>query len=542
MLAIELKRILKDSIIIFIILAALGAAIVFTDQDDYLAPALEIFLLLYASFTGWSMFERERQENAMEYLLSLPLSRSRLLLLKFLPRLLSVSIMLLLYLRLHQAWQLPSFLSPADFSVLFAGFFLLAVAFSVSLKNFISAFFLTCLLSIGQSLLIKLLDNSRETGQAILQANLTVLIFPLLFFFLFLRYDIKPVSFFNKRFLPGLLFLTGLIAGIIYLNAPIFWNNYFLTKNGLILRNSCQRSEILLEHEKKHFTGCLTALRETADRQSLYCLTREPQPDAPCSNKNIVALNLKTGAAKTLFEIPKGWIISEGYPGEMGSSQDGIYSVFLQNPKLKKAMIIEIRDEQVKQFPISGDFQDTQINYIFYLKSQPRQLVIFSESRLYRLDLSGQVEELAKADSFTVWQDKILMFTADEMNLYQVGEQLTLLQQRKGNYKKSVRRISGYESRGVIYHSDRDYFWLDLEQQKESKLELKSPPYTYQQNGETFNVVFANISIFTMMEICAGKQHETLWEAGFQPSGIRISPCGLLVFKEQEYKVYKFKN
>ena len=56
---------------------------------------------------------------------------------------------------LHQSWHLPSFLPPADFSVLYAGFFLLSIAFSVSLKNFISAFFIVCLLSVGQVLLIR---------------------------------------------------------------------------------------------------------------------------------------------------------------------------------------------------------------------------------------------------------------------------------------------------------------------------------------------------------------------------------------------------
>ncbi len=72
MLAIETKRIVKDAAVIFVVLAAIVAGIIATDQDIYLAPALEIFLLLYASFSGWSLFERERQENAVEYMLSLP--------------------------------------------------------------------------------------------------------------------------------------------------------------------------------------------------------------------------------------------------------------------------------------------------------------------------------------------------------------------------------------------------------------------------------------------------------------------------------------
>ncbi|MCU0236772.1 MAG: ABC transporter permease subunit, partial [Acidobacteria bacterium] len=107
MLATEARRVFKDGAVIFIVLAALVAGIRFSDQDVFLAPALEIFLLLYAAFTGWSLFERERQENAGEYMLSLPLSRSRLLLLKFLPRLLAVSLLLLLYLHLHRSWQFP---------------------------------------------------------------------------------------------------------------------------------------------------------------------------------------------------------------------------------------------------------------------------------------------------------------------------------------------------------------------------------------------------------------------------------------------------
>ena len=541
MLATETKRIFKDSAIIFIVLAAIFTGIIATDQDAYLAPALEIFLLLYASFTGWSLFERERQENAGEYMLSLPLSRSRLLLLKFLPRLLGVSLTLLVYLRLHQSWQLPSFLSPTDFIPLYAGFFLLSTAFSISFKNFISAFFVTCLLSIGQILLIKLLDSSREIGQIILQANVTVLIFPLFFFILFQGYDIKPVSFFNKKFLPGLLSLTGLIAGLIFFTAPDDWKSLYLTSRGLLLKNSCRLSEITLDHARRRFQGCLIALRETGDGSTMYCLIQEPQNDEKCIGKKLVVLDLKTGVLNTLFKFAEDWSITGGYRGEIGVDRDGTYSLFLQNSKLKKAMLLQVKNGEVRKIPIAGDFDDPGISYVFYLDNTTPQFVIFSEPRLYWLDISGQVKELAQSKSCNVWKDKILLFESTGMNLYQVGKELTPLRQWKGEYKKIQRRI-GYESRAAIYYAQRNYFWLDMEMQKEEKLKLKTTPFTYQQNGEIFNVVFASGSTFTMMEIRAGKQRETLWEAGFQPKGIRISPFGLLVFKEQEYKVYKFSN
>jgi hypothetical protein len=119
-------------------------------------------------------------------------------------------------------------------------------------------------------------------------------------------------------------------------------------------------------------------------------------------------------------------------------------------------------------------------------------------------------------------------------------DELSLLLQRRGNVKKTMRRISGYESRSAVYHVNRDYFWLDLERQKESRLEVKSAPYTYQQSGDNLHVVFANGPVFTIREIRPDRQSETVWTPGFQPSGIRISPFGLLVFRDQQYKVYPF--
>jgi hypothetical protein len=546
MLATEIKRILKDGAVIVIVLAAIFAGIIFSDQDAYLAPALELFLLLYASFTGWSLFERERQENATEYMLSLPLSRNRLLLQKFLPRLLGVSLILLIYLHLHRSWQLPSSLSPVDFSVLYAGFVLLAIAFSISFKNFISAFFTTCLLSVGQVLLIMLLDEGREIGRAILQASLTVLVFPLFFFFLFQRYDIKPLSYFNKKFFPGLLLLTVLITGVLFLTAPPNWANMYLTRKGMLIKNSCKLSEIVMKDRRRRLNVCLFALRETADGNALFAMTRKPKPKSECIATSLVTLDMKTGDLKTLFPIDADWSIAGGYLGEIGIIRNGTFSLFLQNFKLKKAMVVQVRNGQVLKFPVAGNFYDENIEYIFYLDKTPPQLVIYSKPRLYRLDISGQVKELAKTESLDVWQDKILLFEPPGMSLYRVGEELTLLRQWQGNFKKCQRRMAnykfGYESRGIIFHADRNYFWLDMELQKEKKLELKSLPFTYQQSGDDFNAVLANGPAYTIMEMRSGKQREKKWDPGFTPRYIRISPFGVLAFYRQKTAVYPFKT
>ncbi|MCU0276203.1 MAG: ABC transporter permease subunit [Acidobacteria bacterium] len=542
MLAIEAKRVLKDGLVIFLVLAVIVAGILGTDHDSQLVPALEIFLLLYAAFMGWSLFERERQENAGEYMLSLPLPRWRLLLLKILPRLLIVSLILLVYLGLYQRLKLPAILSAADFAILYFAFFFLAVSFSISLRNFISAFFFVCLLSVGQVLLLQLLDPSRELGSAIRQSSLTSLAFPLLFCILFQGYDIRPSARFNRRLYPGLLLISGLIAGFLLLTAPPNWKNLYLTRGGVLIKNSCQLSEIDLGKQRRRLDFCLIALRETADGRTLYAATRKRTNKDGCVEMSLVSLDLKSGDVKTLYTIAPGWSIAPGYAGEIGAVHAGTYSLFLQHVQAQRAMIVRVRDSGAEEIPIAGPFADANISYVFYLEGSPPQLVLFSQTRLYRLDIDGKTRELAQSKSIDAWGDRILLFEPSGMSLYRIGPELTLLRRWQGSYVKSLRRISGYESRSVIVREGRSYFWMDLERQQEQRLDAKSPPYTYQQRGESLLVVFANDAIFTIREIRDGRERETDWVPGFQPSGIRISPFGLLVFREKEFKVYPFGN
>ncbi len=197
---------------------------------------------------------------------------------------------------------------------------------------------------------------------------------------LFQRYDIKPVSYFNKRFFPGLLLLSGLIAGYLFLTAPAGVKNLYLTSEGLILKNSCRLSEITVAQGRRRFRGCLIALRETADGRTLYCLTREPRSNEACAEMSLGALDLKTGDLKTLYAFEADWFIAGGHPGEIGSSRDGTYSLFLQNPKLKKAMLLQIQDGRAQKIPIAGDFYDPNISYVLYLDGSPRAS-LFSASR-----------------------------------------------------------------------------------------------------------------------------------------------------------------
>ena len=195
MVLIELKKVMKDGIIIVFILMLIILALLLTDKDVYLAPALEIFLVLYASFTGWSMFERERQEGAMEYLLSLPVSRIKLFLTKLIIRSLPVAVMLIVYHLVHQQFSIHFLFSTQRFILIYITVFLLSASFSLSIKSFLSTFFITLFLSLGLFHFIKLLDVSKNDLNASLQTGFSYLAVLLLFTLMFNKYDIKPISF-----------------------------------------------------------------------------------------------------------------------------------------------------------------------------------------------------------------------------------------------------------------------------------------------------------------------------------------------------------
>ncbi len=142
MILIELKKIFKEGIIIAFILSILAVHTLTTDGDPYISSIIFMLLfLIYASFTGWSVFDRERREGAEEYLFSMPVSRTRLFFLKFTPRFLAVLLVLGCFHLLHHYFDFPLYYPAVDFSILYISFFLLSLSFSISIKSFIGAFF-----------------------------------------------------------------------------------------------------------------------------------------------------------------------------------------------------------------------------------------------------------------------------------------------------------------------------------------------------------------------------------------------------------------
>lgn len=232
------------------------------------AIMMGLWLLMLSLFMGLSPFALDAKQKGMEYLLSLPLSRSRLLWVKFLPRLAAVVLFYLAFAWLYARIGHDAFGGGfAFFSLSYFALFLVSFSFSLVHENFVvqsawagaawSVLLALCLLLVRQGFTWKFkMPPSRLSaglwldlgfdGPTLLAAVgvflLMTLPFLLSFFLAFRKFDLKPARAFNRRqlriFVPLLLPAFALSLGITWLvqGRPPFWGSrVFLLDGGRAL-------------------------------------------------------------------------------------------------------------------------------------------------------------------------------------------------------------------------------------------------------------------------------------------------------------------
>jgi len=556
MIAVEFKRVLREGLPLFLILAALFVASQVSDQADFLTPALEIFLLLYASFSGWSLFEHERQEGAFEYMLSLPLSRSRLLLLKAMPRMLVSGLLLVTYLVLRERCHLPSFVAAGDLTLAYAAFFLLSLALSISLKNFITVFFLTSMATLGLVLLLHHLDGSRPYGEIVTRLFPPLLLVPLLFWLRFRTFDIRPVAHFNRRFLPWLAALICLIAGgnaVWRLLGRTSWANYFLTRQGAVLRYRCDRSQLLIEGKGKRQPGCLIALREDPAGKTLFALARRENPGRRCADRSVIALDLATGKRRALYQIPPGWTLcGDGYLGQIGQPRPQGVRLLLQNTALRQLMLLDVGLAGVRAEYRPGPEHSLEAEVVLFSRQRggPIHLLksVDGEVLLSRLQADGQAIELARGKSYAVWGERILLVGESGATLFEAGAALTSLWQSTGDVRQVMRRSSAQqtvnpEARLVILRIDGEYRLLHMETAALKTIELPTTPFNYLEGSDgRLILIYSQPEPFRIVFHREGQEVARTWRPGIRFLVTRVSPFGMLVFNQKEYRITSFTD
>jgi hypothetical protein len=336
MLKKECRDILIQSFFFAVAMIALPAIIFLTriiPKQPYVAifmPAFQSGMLFWALFMGVSLFSSERGQKGMEYLLSLPYSRLRLLAIKVLPRFLSILFFYFVFLILYYHGGMDfAALALFSFSFLYFVLFFISLCLSPLSDNFLvlslvslfafvifnEVFFLiTWLLmrmagityyswsTISSTFLSLQWEAESELSFPVLILAAFFLLFPLglAMFFSFKRFDVRPSKIYGRRyfkFLAPSLALGVLCASLtVWLGIDRGSRYFYLTRDQKLIESNYISTKIY-DH----------------DSVSKLLVHFYPYPDwdAPPYlyffywGEGLVRLNTDTGATEMIYQQPK---------------------------------------------------------------------------------------------------------------------------------------------------------------------------------------------------------------------------------------------
>ena len=238
-------------------------------QAETVIIILGFWLLMFSMFMGLSAFAMDSKQKGMEYLLTLPISRRRLLWLKFLPRLAAVMLFYLAYGLFYGSAANDAFGGGfAFFSLAYFALFFISFSLALVHENFIvqsiwagiawCGYLASCLFIVMLGFSWKFGVPSTWVGTTIwhelsydvptLLAAITVFLlmavpFILSIFLAFKKFDLKPSRVFNRRhlfiFMPLLLLAFAASLGltcVVQRNSHSMGAEFFLLGNGRLLK------------------------------------------------------------------------------------------------------------------------------------------------------------------------------------------------------------------------------------------------------------------------------------------------------------------
>ena len=233
---------------------------------EFFVSVYGVALGIFAMVTGVTLFLAERRQGGIEYLLTLPLSRTRLLWVKILPRFTALAVFSILYIPVlylvsggkgaDSVPALPPFLL---FYTVFMLFFL-AVSLSASHDNFVLLIIGTLFIFIVHTLLITRVFQSalrngfdkyfqlESTHAAVLGIVSLVLPFMAAFVLSFKKFDVHPGKRFNRKFLKVFIpvIIAGLLVSFIYAYGvgETDYKMYYLTKDYKLIESDWDSARV----------------------------------------------------------------------------------------------------------------------------------------------------------------------------------------------------------------------------------------------------------------------------------------------------------
>jgi len=382
MLRKETNEVLKQSMLLApgvlagTFLTWIGASIAKVDLSfgEMFFPIFQVGLLFMALFMGISLFMSETKNGGMEYLLTLPYTRLRLLWIKLFPRIVAlIALFLIYYLALGAVGNNDMLILPVTF-LLFSYISLFAIG--ISFSSFRGNLILSVLLAIvtffvflyGEGLVFWIAYMLKSDlmeftvrlpfsslgfpwySLIIALAMLSTLIISYLYAFktFDLKISRKLIKKFMKVFIPSVLVVMSLsVAGIYMIIDLPNGGMYFLTKGNLVLKDNYYSSMKVYdrdsEREIKYY-----------DLNLFHCVEKDNYIYASSGYKNtrifhIVRMNTTNLDIDVLYTAePKAWIFSQisVYKGTLafieyfrGESVSNLVLLNLETKKYKKINI-----------------------------------------------------------------------------------------------------------------------------------------------------------------------------------------------------------
>jgi len=236
------------------------------ELKEIFVAVYQVGLLIFAMVSGLSIFSSERNQGGLEYVLTLPMSRYRLLASKIIPRLGALTLLYLLYILFSGLTGARGFsgLLPGLPSgmLLYAVFSIFCLALSLSLTH--ENFVLLAMVSLFTALihffflfgfLYTIIENGfhrhiyYQAPWAPMTGFITILL-PLLvaFFSAFKKYDISGSRGFNTRFRK--VFVPMMILGFVISSTLVYsiskpqYQRYYLTQDNSLIRYNHNKATI----------------------------------------------------------------------------------------------------------------------------------------------------------------------------------------------------------------------------------------------------------------------------------------------------------
>lgn len=414
-------------------------------EGDMATIGLGLGLLTFSMLLGISPFAQDSKQKGMEYLLTLPYSRRRLLLIKLLPRLAAIVLFYFMFVLQYSLMGNNAFAGGFTiFSLAYFSLFLISFSLSVVHENFIvqsiwagvalCSYIALCLYicALGSSWRFAMPISWTAPGHwrdlaydlpslftAIAVFLLMAVPFVVSFFLAFKKFDLKPSRTFNRRqllfFVPLLLLALAASLGVSYLvqkSSAFDEGHYFFLGNRQLLKTSWPGKLILVDK---------TLRRRLDTKRSFFWdwnVFEAPGKlfltayDVKNSSTSVIRLNMGDLTWDTVRSIPQGYLAN---PANSAFRQYGQNLVFLQRSREEAErrgmqstlpfksdrldlVIIDMTNEKSKILPYQSPLFRSKYQPVIFAHDEidNRQfwLIGYQGTKIIRLWEDGRAEDL----------------------------------------------------------------------------------------------------------------------------------------------------